>query len=576
MFAKLSLRLKIMLGYGLVVLIAALIGIVGWVGMSRLGKEIHTLGEVSIPSIVHIETIVVRMERIKVAIRTLCSPYLSKEDIERQFTNIEKARADYQAALEAYKVMTRTPEEEALYQAFLSKLDRSRKENNSIIEDAKKLLELPEGNERTRLIQEMNQRALSGSNSEAFDSMMAAAVELLEYIKNFYGKEKVKQSMGLSNMLIMVIQGALVVGVVLALGLGLLITSSISRPMNKSTRELTLSSDNLEGAANQIASASQELSSGASELASSVEEITSSMEELQSIIESNTKSVNEAELLMKETASAAAASSSRTEELLTMMQEISENSRKVVKINKVIDDIAFQTSILALNAAVEAARAGEAGRGFAVVADQVTALAQKSAEASSETSELIETVVSNIERGTQRTQEVTVDVKKVSEAANKVNILLDEINRAFKEQSKGASQVTKAISQVNTVVQQTAASSEETASAGEELLSQVEQLRSIVSTLNRITNGDKKQQKEEGTTDVVQGRSEKKSVSRIVGTSRSSQRSTAMHNLTRTIHDELGTVHHEVAHGSGNGKETEEVERISPDKVIPLEDFKDF
>lgn len=574
MFGKLSLRVKILFGYGLVILIAAIIGSIGWLGLEGLGKEIYNMGEISIPSIVSIEAIVVRMERIKVAIRTLCSPHLSKEDIQRQFENIENAHTEYQAAMEAYNKMVRTKEEDALYQDFLTKLDRAGKENNAIIEDAKKLLQLDQGTARDRLIQDINQRALSGSNRDAFDAMTTAAVKLLEYIKTYYGKERVQQSIALSQRLILIIQGALVTGVLLAIALGLLITNSISRPMNKSTRELTLSSDNLEGAANQIASASQELSSGASELASSVEEITSSMEELQSIIESNTKSVNEAELLMKETANAAAASSTRTEELLTMMQEISENSRKVVKINKVIDDIAFQTSILALNAAVEAARAGEAGRGFAVVADQVKALAQKSAEASSETSELIETVVSNIEKGTQRTQEVTTDVKKVSEAANKVNILLDEINRAFKEQSKGASQVTKAISQVNTVVQQTAASSEETASAGEELLSQVEQLRSIVDTLNRITNGSKKQQKEGGETEEPQGKREKKSLSRI-GANGNTQRNKSAQNLTRTIHEELESVHHE-GHGSGNGKETDEVERISPEKVIPLEDFKDF
>jgi methyl-accepting chemotaxis protein len=571
MFNNLSLRIKILAGFMAAVLISITIGAVGWYGLSVLSENIKMLGKEAIPSIIHLETILVRMERIKSAIRTIGSPYLAKEDLQRQFDNIEKARSEYAPALESYDKATRTPDEDKLYQDFRQKLDKSGTENNKIIEQAKGLLSLTNEAERNRLSEAISNDALAGTNREAFDAMIEAQSKLLEYVKRYYGEEKVDDSIRISNMMIVVIQLALVLGVILAIVLALLITNSIMKPMNKATGDLNLSGNNLEGAANQIASASQELSSGASELASSVEEITSSMEELQSIIESNTKSVNEAELLMKETATAAATSSTRTDELLVMMQEINENSRKVVKVNKVIDDIAFQTSILALNAAVEAARAGEAGRGFAVVADQVKALAQKSAEASSETSELIETVVNNIEKGTERTQEVTADVKKVSEAANKVNILLDEINRAFKEQSKGANQVTKAISQVNTVVQQTAASSEETASAGEEMLAQVEQLREIVTVLNRITRGAKAAEGQQSSTSSSSGKAGQTNTGKKQRTSSNGDQS-----LKQTIHEELAQVHKTNAGLAGAKAGADDLERISPEKVIPMDEFKGF
>lgn len=310
----------------------------------------------------------------------------------------------------------------------------------------------------------------------------------------------------------------IVVGIGLAVGLGLLVANMISTPLRrmvdaaeeiaggnldvdvkidsrdevgelgsafvKMTDHINEIMTNIDSAAEQVAAGSKQiadssmgLSQGATEQASSIEELTASIEEISAQTRLNADSAGEANALAELTRTNAVEGNNEMKRMLKSMEEINESSTNISKIIKVIDEIAFQTNILALNAAVEAARARQHGKGFAVVAEEVRNLAARSADAAKETTRMIEGSIKKVDDGTKIATTTAAALNQIVDDVAKVSGIVENIAIASNEQAIGISQINQGIMQVSEVVQMNSATSEESAAASEELSSQAELLR---------------------------------------------------------------------------------------------------
>ena len=275
----------------------------------------------------------------------------------------------------------------------------------------------------------------------------------------------------------------------LLITLGLMISKMITGPITQAVEELEEGAHQVAAASEQLSAASEQLAQGSTEQAAAIQETSASIEESDSMVKQNADNTQEAAALAQKAKDYAEKSNREMDKMVVSIEELKKSSDEIAKIIKVIDEIAFQTNILALNAAVEAARARYAGKGFAVVAEEVRNLAQKSAQATRDTSKIIEGNIALSRESSEATFQVNEDIKQITTQAQKVSELLNEIAVASKEQSQGIEQISAAIQQMEQVVQENASTAEESASASRELSSQAANVKDIVGTLYVLVEG---------------------------------------------------------------------------------------
>ncbi len=321
------------------------------------------------------------------------------------------------------------------------------------------------------------------------DAALVSARELGTAMNNMAGTMTSNTAQAITKVSVLMGIG-LLAALVISLVVAVLLTRSITKPVNHLIGLLSEGAEEVDNASAQLSTSSSSLAEGATQNAASLEETSAALEELSSMTKRNADNATEADIMMAEGSRAVQTADESMEGVIQAMEEIAVSGNEISKIIKTIDEIAFQTNLLALNAAVEAARAGEAGSGFAVVADEVRNLAIRSADAAKSTADLIASTITNISSGSNLVNTTAENFKTVATQSAKIAELLAEVAEASKEQSQGIGQITTAVTEMDKVTQSTAASSEESASAAEELAKQAANLLEAVDGLKGLVNGN--------------------------------------------------------------------------------------
>ena len=229
----------------------------------------------------------------------------------------------------------------------------------------------------------------------------------------------------------------------------------------------------------QVSAGAQALALGAAEQAGSVEELAAAVHNISERVNETAENAGDARVQTDQAGIQVSMSSKKMQEMIDAMKVISEKSSQISKIIKTIEDIAFQTNILALNASVEAARVGKAGEGFAVVAKEIRNLADRTSEASKNTTVLIKESAATVEEGERAACATAGSLAQVVKSTKQVIMTVDKIAAATNYQSESVLQITAEVGQISDVVQSNSATSEELAAASEELSSQAQVLEEL-------------------------------------------------------------------------------------------------
>ncbi|PKM50330.1 MAG: hypothetical protein CVV02_11925 [Firmicutes bacterium HGW-Firmicutes-7] len=237
----------------------------------------------------------------------------------------------------------------------------------------------------------------------------------------------------------------------------------ISQHLLSSSEELSATSQETSAGSREVTETVTQIAEGTGQQADAIEKTASLINDVNlkvMKVSENTDQVNQSTKKTTEVAENGVQLSKTAGDKINQVMEVFEKitcaitsleglSNRIGSIADVINSISDQTNLLALNAAIEAARAGEQGRGFAVVAEEIRKLAEQSTESVKQVSQLTNEIAEETSKAVIIIEHGNKDVKDGVVAVSNSGEAFVAIMNEFENVTDQVQEVVAAIKDIN-------------------------------------------------------------------------------------------------------------------------------